>query len=429
MVSAAALVAGVAMLAPGTAQASQTSSECVTDQSSIVQCFHDWSLAWAVAGQTHSSINDVFTSAMADSVTNVKANAVNTLVGVQNLPHLRSLTVGFGNVYNLQPLAGLSELSDLTLRYNHVDNVAPLASDAGLKNIDMTGNNVHDVSPLAGLHGLQSLNLDRNHVDDLRPLSGLSNLSNASFSPESINRPDAASSDNVSLESAVAADGSHVTPTAMVPATGVYDPATGTVNWDHTDDSHKVSLQFKQNVRVGGANAAFSGNIERAVPAANDSHQNNQDHQNHQNQNHGNQNQNHGDQNQGHQNQNHGNQNQDHGNQNQDHGNQNHGNQNQNHGNQNQNHGNQNQDHQNHQGNHSNGSHPSVTRTYRVQFDSEHGSRVADQRVSAGQTASELQAPTRRGYTFVGWQYNHKTYDFSTPVTHDIQLRAQWKRN
>ncbi|WEV73968.1 hypothetical protein OZX74_08845 [Bifidobacterium sp. ESL0798] len=76
MVSAAALVAGVAMLAPGTAQASQTNSGCVTDQSSIVQCFHDWSLAWAVAGQTHSSINDVFTSAMADSVTNVKANAV-----------------------------------------------------------------------------------------------------------------------------------------------------------------------------------------------------------------------------------------------------------------------------------------------------------------------------------------------------------------
>ncbi|WEV73967.1 InlB B-repeat-containing protein [Bifidobacterium sp. ESL0798] len=321
---------------------------------------------------------------------------------MQNLPHLRSLTVGFGNVYNLQPLAGLSELSDLTLRYNHVDNVAPLASDAGLKNIDMTGNNVHDVSPLAGLHGLQSLNLDRNHVDDLRPLSGLSNLSNASFSPEGINRPDAASPDNVSLESAVAADGSHVTPTAMVPATGVYDPATGTVNWDHVDDSHKVSLQFKQNVRVGGANAAFSGSVERAVPGTNDSHQNNQDHQNqNQNQNHGDQNQNHGDQN---------------------HGDQNHGDQNQNHGNQN--HGNQ--DHQNHQGNHSN---PSVTRTYRVQFDSERGSRVFDQWVSAGQTASEPQAPTRRGYTFVGWQYNHKTYDFSTPVTHDIQLRAQWARN
>lgn len=64
--------------------------------------------------------------------------------------------------------------------------------------------------------------------------------------------------------------------------------------------------------------------------------------------------------------------------------------------------------------------------TFTVTFDSDGGTDVPAQTVQAGGVATEPTAPTRGTDTFDGWFLNGTAYDFSTPVTADITLVAQW---
>lgn len=64
---------------------------------------------------------------------------------------------------------------------------------------------------------------------------------------------------------------------------------------------------------------------------------------------------------------------------------------------------------------------------YNVTFNSDGGSDVASQSVLSGGTASQPSDPTKAGgYTFNGWKLNDAAYNFSTAVTSDIELVADW---
>lgn len=64
-----------------------------------------------------------------------------------------------------------------------------------------------------------------------------------------------------------------------------------------------------------------------------------------------------------------------------------------------------------------------------VTFNSNGGSEVTSQTIEDGKTATHPIAPTRSGYTFTGWNLGDTAYDFTTPVTSDITLVAQWNYN
>jgi uncharacterized repeat protein (TIGR02543 family) len=66
---------------------------------------------------------------------------------------------------------------------------------------------------------------------------------------------------------------------------------------------------------------------------------------------------------------------------------------------------------------------------YTVTFDTDNGSSIKSQIVSAGNKITKPSDPTKNGYTFVEWQLNGKKYDFNTPVTSNITLKAIWKEN
>ena len=64
---------------------------------------------------------------------------------------------------------------------------------------------------------------------------------------------------------------------------------------------------------------------------------------------------------------------------------------------------------------------------YNVTFDAGVGAPAPDaQRVAAGGTATAPTDPTAEGYTFNGWKLNDATYDFSTVLSGDITLVADW---
>jgi uncharacterized repeat protein (TIGR02543 family) len=70
---------------------------------------------------------------------------------------------------------------------------------------------------------------------------------------------------------------------------------------------------------------------------------------------------------------------------------------------------------------------PSVVE-FKVTFNSLGGSDVKAQFVKNGAKATKPEDPTREDYTFVEWQLNGNTYDFSTRVTGDIMLTAKWEK-
>lgn len=71
--------------------------------------------------------------------------------------------------------------------------------------------------------------------------------------------------------------------------------------------------------------------------------------------------------------------------------------------------------------------------TYTVTFDANgHGTAPAAQKINSGEKASEPTAPTATGYTFGGWYTEEactNAYNFSSAVTQDITLYAQWLKD
>jgi uncharacterized repeat protein (TIGR02543 family) len=73
---------------------------------------------------------------------------------------------------------------------------------------------------------------------------------------------------------------------------------------------------------------------------------------------------------------------------------------------------------------------PSVI--YTVTFNTQGGSNVVAQIVTAGATASQPANPTRANYTFTGWFTSAKDgdkFDFATPITGNVTIFAQWTEN
>ena len=65
--------------------------------------------------------------------------------------------------------------------------------------------------------------------------------------------------------------------------------------------------------------------------------------------------------------------------------------------------------------------------SFTVTFDLGDGTVISQQIVTEGNVASKPEDPVRTGYKFVQWMNGQEPYDFSTPVTGDLTLTAQWK--
>ena len=62
-----------------------------------------------------------------------------------------------------------------------------------------------------------------------------------------------------------------------------------------------------------------------------------------------------------------------------------------------------------------------------VTFDTEGGSEVAPVEVTEGDKVTKPVDPTKKGFTFFEWQLDGKAYNFDTPVTANITLKATWE--
>ena len=66
---------------------------------------------------------------------------------------------------------------------------------------------------------------------------------------------------------------------------------------------------------------------------------------------------------------------------------------------------------------------------FKVTFDSDGGSSVANQYIIEGDKVVEPADPTKDGYTFVKWMNGEEEYDFNDEVTDHLSLKATWEAN
>ena len=102
--------------------------------------------------------------------------AVGSLVGIQNLTGLTSLTLSEHSISDLSPLSGLTSLTHLDLWVNSISDISALSGLTGLTYLDLTGNSITDISALSGLTNLKELVLGSNSITDIGALSGLTSL-------------------------------------------------------------------------------------------------------------------------------------------------------------------------------------------------------------------------------------------------------------
>ena len=67
--------------------------------------------------------------------------------------------------------------------------------------------------------------------------------------------------------------------------------------------------------------------------------------------------------------------------------------------------------------------------TFLITFDTDGGNTILTQLVNKNNTVIKPENPVKNGYEFVEWQLNGKTYQFDTPVTSNLTLKAIWLEN
>lgn len=65
---------------------------------------------------------------------------------------------------------------------------------------------------------------------------------------------------------------------------------------------------------------------------------------------------------------------------------------------------------------------------YLVSFNSDGGTSVKSIKVQEGDKIEEPEEPVKDGYIFDGWYYGSKKFDFSTPISTNMSLKAHWNK-
>ena len=70
-----------------------------------------------------------------------------------------------------------------------------------------------------------------------------------------------------------------------------------------------------------------------------------------------------------------------------------------------------------------------TSKEFTVTFDTDGGSKIDPVKVKENRTLTPPTNPTKAGLVFNEWMLDGKVFDFSTPITSDITLKATWREN
>lgn len=174
--------------------------------------------------------------------------SLNDLSGIGAFSSLQSLSLRCGQRFGtvIDPNSQVGSLTDLS----------PLADAKSLTTLDIGKQPVYDLTPLSGLPNLQTLDAEYDGITDLIPLSSIDTLTSVDVlhqtyaNPTPLN-PKKENNWSVRMPSAVLPDKSHMAPTSMVATDsagtatkGTYDAKTGEAVWADPELDGSAAIGF-----------------------------------------------------------------------------------------------------------------------------------------------------------------------------------------
>ncbi|UHP10504.1 InlB B-repeat-containing protein [Listeria marthii] len=238
----------------------------VTPPAAIDQIFPDEALAKGIQTTLgKSSTADTVTQAELDTITSldVTAKGVHSLVGMNYVTNLSSVSVANNQVSDLGPLANLNTLAWLEVTGNQIENLAPLSNLTSLASLFLAGNQITDVSALAGLGNLVFLDISQNKISDIQPLNSLTKLSAIQMENQQIVNEALDFETPLTVPITVKNIAGQAIDPKNISDNGVTDYPN--ITWTLPSFIDKVSYDFNELDTVGNATNTFSGTVEQPL--------------------------------------------------------------------------------------------------------------------------------------------------------------------
>ncbi|HAB7661379.1 TPA_asm: LPXTG cell wall anchor domain-containing protein [Listeria monocytogenes] len=104
-------------------------------------------------------------------------NQIKQLNGVSNLINLETIELSNNQITDISPVSGLKNLIGLGIDYNDISDLSPIAGLAKLSHLTADNNQISDLSPISSLGAMEIMRLDKNQISDVTPIANLANLS------------------------------------------------------------------------------------------------------------------------------------------------------------------------------------------------------------------------------------------------------------
>ncbi|WP_462185445.1 InlB B-repeat-containing protein [Listeria monocytogenes] len=163
----------------GTSSKEEVQAAVIDQPTPINEIFTDENLANAIKATLNkpSTTSDV-SQAELDSISEVTAESSNiaSLEGAQYLNNIDTLILNNNKITDLNSLAGLSKLRILEANDNQLSDISALANVTSLHQLRLAGNQIKQLNGVSNLINLETIELSNNQITDISPVSGLKNL-------------------------------------------------------------------------------------------------------------------------------------------------------------------------------------------------------------------------------------------------------------
>ena len=158
---------------------------CSDHPDNAIVTFEDATLEAAIRRSLSVGAQEPLTCGLVSGLTGLgpgfvqqQPSRITSLVGIENLTSLITLTLSRNSITDIGPLSGLTSLRNLHLTDNSITDIGPLSGLTGLRELFLDNNSISDISALSGLTSLARLFLSDNTISDISALSGLTLLFN-----------------------------------------------------------------------------------------------------------------------------------------------------------------------------------------------------------------------------------------------------------
>lgn len=149
----------------------------VNEEKMIKEWFPDSNLASGVAKSMNKNVEDIVTRDELAEVTQLKAEQVSRLEGLQNLVNLTELNLSLNStISNLDELGSLTELTNLGLWNGEIQDVSALAKLKKLKKLTMERCGLKNLDGLKEAESIEVINVASNELTNLNGLINCKNL-------------------------------------------------------------------------------------------------------------------------------------------------------------------------------------------------------------------------------------------------------------